>query len=334
MKALLLVSALAAAVPARGAPFAAPQAAPLMLEPPPLARAETEVAETDAAPTPSPSPASGGGPTSDFWLPMGSLVVPGLGQYVHGDPRAGLAFTATAFGGILAGSALIGDEALDDVELTTSSPREQWGLAFLSTGQSALFLSAYDSFHRAVPELQRRGEYGFLTHHEPTERLFTAPSALSYAKRRTTWIPMGLAAALATAVVIDGRHGHDRFRPYHEGDELFVAGISYNAGVAEEALFRGYVLPLAQRRMGSFWAANGTQAVLFGALHYEAGGSLPIVQTLSALYDGWLTRHNGGSVRESIFQHFWYDVLVLTATLLADPLDEPKNVSVRFSVSF
>jgi hypothetical protein len=31
-----------------------------------------------------------------------------------------------------------------------------------------------------------------------------------------------------------------------------------------------------------------------------------------------LTRRNGWSIRESIFHHFWYDVLVASATLLAD----------------
>ena len=44
----------------------------------------------------------------------------------------------------------------------------------------------------------------------------------------------------------------------------------------------------------------------------------PLVIGLAGVYSGWLTRRNGWSVREAIFGHFWYDVVVATATLLRD----------------
>src|SRR5687768_10181240 len=40
---------------------------------------------------------------SEFWIPFGSVVVPGLGQYIHGEPWVGLGYTATAVAGAIAG---------------------------------------------------------------------------------------------------------------------------------------------------------------------------------------------------------------------------------------
>jgi len=312
---LMLASVSRAQTPAAESEPAASQAAP---------------APPEATPVPTRTPAA-----SDFWLPMGSLVLPGLGQYVHGSGKTGLAFTGTALVSLTTASALLaGEEGEIDLDLLTSDTQKQMGNVTGNAYQAAAFLSAYDAFHRSVPELQRRGEYRWLTHHEPTSRLFGAPFAFGFVKKKTTWIPLALSLGVAVAVEGVGERGdHDTFRRFRAGDAAYVGALSYEAGVGEEAFFRGYALPLAHRRLGSFWAANATQAALFGAMHISRDSPLPVFQTVSALYDGWLTNHNGGSVRESIFQHVWYDVIVLSVALL---VEERKDVPVafHFSVSF
>lgn len=37
-----------------------------------------------------------------------------------------------------------------------------------------------------------------------------------------------------------------------------------------------------------------------------------------AFYEGWLTQRNDRSIRESIFHHFWYDVVISVTELLVE----------------
>ena len=46
-----------------------------------------------------------------------------------------------------------------------------------------------------------------------------------------------------------------------------------------------------------------------------------------AFYQGWLTRRNGWSVRESIFQHVWYDVMAILLEL-----GDARQVTVGLSL--
>jgi membrane protease YdiL (CAAX protease family) len=109
-----------------------------------------------------------------------------------------------------------------------------------------------------------------------------------------------------------------RYPPFRANDAAFAASLSLNAAVGEEALFRGWLLPMLTQKLGGrFWLANVLQAGLFGLGHPQAG-PFAVVIGGGAAYSGWLTRRNGWSVREAIFQHFWYDVAVVTASLLRD----------------
>jgi membrane protease YdiL (CAAX protease family) len=107
--------------------------------------------------------------------------------------------------------------------------------------------------------------------------------------------------------------------------------VSINAAAGEEAFFRGYLLPMMYQRTGQkFWLANGTQAAVFGVLH----GRGAVIIAPWAYWEGWLTRHNDWSVRESIFHHFWYDVAVISAELIVDD-NAPRRVRrVGISVPF
>lgn len=91
---------------------------------------------------------------------------------------------------------------------------------------------------------------------------------------------------------------------------------------------RGWLLPMLYQKAGQrFWLANATQAGIFGALHPNAGAYAAVIAA-SALYDGWVTRRNDWSIRESIFKHFWYDVAVVAATFLAD--ERTGRIQVTF----
>jgi membrane protease YdiL (CAAX protease family) len=292
-------------------------------------RATTAEPAGDAAqPEQAPAPRKRKG--SEFWLPMGSLFLPGLGQYVQGAPLAGLGFTATAAGGYTLGFLALDSEEDDPGEDLPRSFSQQAAVFGFQLGADTGFVSAYDSFHRSLPALKERGRYGFLDVREPTGRLLLAPFEMGHLKRPRTLVPLALTAALAGILVASERDEAKEFLPFRAHDGLFALGVSYNAGVSEEAYFRGYLFALLHQRLGRrFWLSNGLQALVFGAGHVSAGSPVPWPQMLFGYYQGIVTHKNRGSIRESIFQHFWYDVIVITATFLADEDRRPVQFSVR-----
>jgi len=55
----------------------------------------------------------------------------------------------------------------------------------------------YDSFHRSLPSLQRRGEYSFLSASDAPAALLSAPVDIHLLARKSTYVPVGVALAIA-----------------------------------------------------------------------------------------------------------------------------------------
>jgi len=263
---------------------------------------------------------------AEFRIPLGSLVVPGLGQYLRGAPVTGATLTATAVAGYalyVTGRRSAADQA--DLPRDAEGQQTVTGLQLLS---GAATLSAYDAFKQALPKLQHEGKYGFVTSHAPTATLLTAPFDPEFLTRWTTWIDLGFTGVVAL-VVLSEREPGVSYEPYKTRDGAFLTGLSLTAGVGEEAMFRGWLLPLLQQNTGGrFWVSNGIQATVFGGFHIPRARGFAAVIAAWAVYEGWLTRRNGWNVRESIFHHFWHDVIVGTAEFLVD--ERGSGVAVRF----
>jgi hypothetical protein len=255
---------------------------------------------------------------SQLLIPLGSVIAPGLGQYLHGAYYPGLGYTGVALLGYTVG--VSGDsEGVAAGELPRASgdqlTYEGYHLQF-----AAGLTSAWDAFHRAVPALQQQGKYEFLTTRENLGDLVTAPFDFRFVQRWTTWVDLAY-TGLVAGLILSERTGD---QPLRGRDLAFATALSLNAGVGEEAFFRAWLLPLLQQNTGEqFWLSNSLQAGLFGLIHAPQAGGLAVVIAAWALYEGWLTRRNEWSVRESIFHHFWYDVAVVLASFLADET-EPR----------
>jgi membrane protease YdiL (CAAX protease family) len=286
-----------------------------------LACATVLALATDHAGAQLEAPRSG----SEFWIPFGSIFAPGLGQYIHGSTWVGTAYTATAVGGYALSSQ--GNPAL-------STPREgedQLAAEGLHLAFTSGALSAWDAFRRAMPALRGADKYVFLERDEDLGDLLTAPLDFRFLGRWTTLADLAFTAAVTAAVLHDGPFGGP-YRPFRSNDAAFVTSLSLQAAVGEEALFRGWLLPmLTQKLGGSFWAANFIQAGLFGLGHPQAEW-FAVVIGAGAVYNGWQTRRNDWSIREVIFQHFWYDMAVATAALLRDDrrVVALMPISIRF----
>ena len=264
-----------------------------------------------------PPPAAGAQPVepprggSEFWIPFGSMLVPGLGQYLHAALWPGLAYTGTSVGGFLVST---------QGSATLEFPRDaddQLAFEGLHLAATAGMLSAWDAFHRALPAQRLVGRYGFFTADEDLGDLLSAPFDVSFLGRWTTLADMAFTAAVTAWVLTEGPDDRS-YRPFRWHDVAFGTSLSLNAAVGEEALFRGWLLPMLTQKLGGrFWLANSIQAGLFGLGHPQAE-AFALVIGAGALWSGWQTRRNEWSIREVIFQHFWYDVAVVTASLLRD----------------
>lgn len=283
--------------------------------------------------------------SSDLLLPVFNIV-PGLGVALQGRPLVGLTYFGAAFGG---GVLLVdGMEGLLDENPefegklfgagapSLHNPNLQKVIAGGSIIQGTMFLSAYDVFHASLPGFKAKGKYGYVKRQEDVGQLMVAPFQFNYLKRKTTWIPLASLAATA-AVMVPYARAHPEepgtWTPYRWHDPLFTGTISYSAGVTEEALFRGWLYPVAYEYTGeNIWVAQIAQAGLFAAAHMSEV-RYPIAQAALGLYFGWLTERQQWSIGESAFIHFWWDVIVFTAALFSERQVDAK-VGVTLPLGF
>lgn len=258
--------------------------------------------------------------SSTFWFPLLSYVAPGIGQFMNGQSGAGWVYSSTGFLGLAtAASSVIelnniyGDNNPRLNDLDSRDPivrRYLWGM---KTYDLAGSLSLYHTFQTTLTFRKKQGDFEFLPEKaETTDQLMLAPFNFSNLGRWTTFLPLGLGVGL---VVAYGANDEYKTRQINSGDALFSAGISYNAGVGEEALFRGWMFPILVEAYGVeniFWA-NLTQAAIFGAAHLSSDNQLPIFQLAAGYYFGWLAKRNAWSLQEAIFVHTWWDIIVFTA---------------------
>lgn len=255
-----------------------------------------------------------------YFPPIVSLILPSFDQWWEQQHGAAATYLGTwLLGANLAAAAQqaisdgqrqeIYDDYKDIKDYTDVRRQYQYGTQLvLFAGE----MSAYHSFRTAMKTRKQDGEFTFLTTDEDPGDLLLAPFAFSEALKPTTFIPL---LALTGLVIAQSNNGyHAKGGPFTFGDGAFVAGTSYNAGVGEEALFRGYMMPMFREGFGNNFWSNAATSALFGAAHLGSV-KFPVIQTVLGFYLGWLTQRNEWSLRQSIFLHAWWDVIALGAAV-------------------
>lgn len=278
---------------------------------------------------------------SDLVLPFGSVFLPGFGQTFQGE-WTGLAYSGTALAGIglmtASSRALTRENTLPAAQGNSgwwpSRAFELGGLAYQGSG----FLSAYSAFRSSVPRFQNEdGKYRFLGPRESVGELMLSPFRFGHLAQPSAWIPLGLLAGGVVAIVAyDRTHAHGGHWTASPDDYLFVGSESWNAGVSEEAVFRGWLYPVAYQYLWqNFWLADGAQALLFGAAHYDPRANpLPWPQAALGFYFGWLARKNGWTLSESVFVHAWWDMLLFAGTVATQrEIDSPASFRIALPLA-
>ncbi len=254
--------------------------------------------------------------------PLVSLVLPGFDQWWEKQYTYGAIYSGAA----LSGAALAASNL--DPRIRT------WGL---QTSLAAGMMSGYHSFRTAVKSRQGEEGFKFLKHHETPLELLTAPLNFSYLGRPTTYL--GLPGMILGSFFIHYLQGtlpggRLQARLPSPQNTLYSGAISLNAGVAEEAMFRGWLMPLTMNSMKSEFASNVLTSLVFGAVHYR-DGYIPVSQTGVGYYLGAVTQADEWRIGESIFLHTWFDVIVfLTTFSLSSPQERAASAFQLTPVSF
>jgi hypothetical protein len=258
-----------------------------------------------------------------FWRPALSLFLPGIDQYLAGQWAYGLGYSSVwmASSAWAANRNREADEReaewdfnrLTDIERENEQIHNELYKQRTLANQLVLAaggMSAYHSFRTAVATHQPHGGYEFLVEEETPLDILRAPFEFSHLKKPTTWVPLALITGLA---VLDANTQQEDYTsdPYSSSDAFYTGAISYNAGTYEEAIFRGWIMPVAMEKTHSLFWSNFLQAAMFAAAHLNQIAT-PYVQFGLGYYLGWLTQQSRWTLSESIFIHAWWDVAALT----------------------
>ena len=251
----------------------------------------------------------------NYWFPpLVSFVLPGFDQWVEGQYAYAAAYTGAAALGITyaaMNSSQYAKQHRDDTDKQSDFLESHDNLLRKATLGSLVYqgaggLSAYHSFRSTVPGLQAIGKFRFLKKEETPAEVLMSPFQFSYLKRPTTWVPLALIAGIGALSLTSDEDTIGRHR-LRSDDVFFSAAYSYNAGTHEEALFRGWMMPMAMEWTGSeLWSNTGTAAVF--ALAHLGTVDVPVAQFLLGWYLGHLTQKNQWTLGEAIFVHTWWDV--------------------------
>ncbi len=251
-------------------------------------------------------------PRSIFWPQFTSILLPGFDQYWERQYPYALSYSGIAILGQVIANANRYDK--DEVKKEKKDDFDERDYGYAAIGNSMTFdvglFSAYHSFRSAART--RPGDFSFIKANDSIKDVLLAPFQFSYLKRWTTYVPLGL---LTTLLIARAGNPQRHVLPFYE--RLASTGsLSYGAGVTEEAAFRGWLMPVLHYEFNSALLGNLSQGLLFGAAHISEKNRTPVIQTVSGIFDGWVSQRNGYSICEGVFGHFWWDVLVFGTILV------------------
>jgi len=275
--------------------------------------------------------------------PFWSVLVPGATHFIDGNVGKGLAFslseTALITGGLVFNHA-IQRENTDAMNVP------------LLFGQQVYVMDKYDYLRKSlglIKEFQPSFQYETAS----TKELMLAPFKLKN-------IFSGLCLGFIGYAVVDALisyHGTTSYKYKDISKVYFInqyvnrndgtayygasaAMVSYGAGVSEEMLFRGYMLPLFDLRMGQGKGLALTTA-LFSAAHlpsylqinnpYILLYGVTEITTLGYLMGRNVQNHNY-HLGQAIAAHAWFDFTVMVTAWLMNPESNPLGFSLQFTI--
>ncbi|MBM4252485.1 MAG: CPBP family intramembrane metalloprotease [Deltaproteobacteria bacterium] len=264
-------------------------------------------------------------PRSDLLVPAVSFILPGFGQFINGEYLSGSVYAGLALGSVvysnatarandLARAKLFAERRAETYGLKLEEVRDQKDVAARKVMLAGLVyqgsggFSAYQAFRLSATTRQATGQYQFLGRDETPMDILKSTVDFKYLKRSSTWIPLAIGGALAGLKLSLPPGDTSERSPFTTADAFFTTSFSGNAGTHEEAMFRGWVMPVLREYTGSDGWSNVGQGVIFALAHLSTV-SVPLPQFLLGLHLGNVTQRNGWEMGEAVFIHTWWDII-------------------------
>lgn len=272
-------------------------------------------------------------------IPTGYLLLPGGTYFYEGDYKTGAAFAIPEIGLLTAGVLINDKMGQQDKTPEINVP------SLLSFQLYAVDKWSY--FQKEVLRVKAENpEFKLKIDDTPLSDLMVAPF-----KREVISSPLVVAFALLG--IADGIYGYpEKKKSFSDIDNVTAMGnrmsrdsgtgyyegmafaVSYGAGVSEEMLFRGFMLPVVDYKYGKR-AGLVSSSLTFGLLHaFNPGLQNPaytVTQaTLAGFIFGYSVQKEDYKLSKAIAAHFWYDFFSMTTTWLANPNENPLGVQVTF----
>jgi membrane protease YdiL (CAAX protease family) len=267
-------------------------------------------------------------PRSVFWMPLTSMLVPGLDQWIEGQYSYAAVYTGLSWGGIqYALDNAASRQAAESDGSTVVRPTVRDRKVQLGTmgWQYSGGFSAYQAFRTAVRTQKPAGRFQFLRREESMSSVLLAPFHFQYLARPTTVMPLLFGGWVVRAIYTNPLY---RPRQPTADDALYTGVFSWGAGTHEEAFFRGWLMPVMNDAWDSPFWSNVATGALFGAAHMGTI-SVPWPQTVMGCYFGWLTQRRDWTIGEAVFVHAWWDVLALGLPYV---IDDKSSSAVRMPI--
>lgn len=255
-------------------------------------------------------------PKSDILAPAFSLLLPGLDQWIEGDYRAASAYSGLWLVGGTVSAAAAQSLKERDVDLDKEEIGARDGdVRRLMLGSQISFaagsFSALHAFRNAADSRRDGGQYSFLGAEVTVPDVALAPFRFEYLKRPSAYIPLGLISALAiySSQAKSETMESVALKPVDLG---FGGTFAYLAGTHEEALFRGWMMPVLREYVGGDVTSNILQSLAFAVAH-RSTVSVPITQLILGYHWGYVTQRDGWTLGEAAFTHAWWDVIAFLA---------------------
>jgi membrane protease YdiL (CAAX protease family) len=191
--------------------------------------------------------------------------------------------------------------------------------------------SAYHGFRSAVRAHKEEGKFKFLTHEEKVDDILRAPFEFDFLSRKTTYIPLLIASGF---MVLSSSSYSQIFKgnSFNFSDAFYGSAYSYLAGTHEEAMYRGWLMPVFMESWDSPFWSNATTSALFAAAHISDDNPVPWPQLLMGWYLGWMTQRNQWSLKEAVFLHTWWDVVIITGSYFIEARQDKERAVLRLPV--
>ncbi len=273
-------------------------------------------------------------------IPTGYLLLPGGTYFYEGDYKTGAAFAIPEVGLFTMGILINDKMGQQDKTPEINVP------SLLSFQLYAVDKWSY--FQKEVLRVKAENhEFKLTIDDTPLSDLMVAPF-----KREVISSPLVVAFALLG--IADGIYGYpEKKRSFSDIDNVTAMGnrmsrdsgtgyyegmafaVSYGAGVSEEMLFRGFMLPVIDYKYGKR-AGLVSSSLTFGLLHaFNPGLHNPaytVAQaTLAGFIFGYSVQKEDYKLSKAIAAHFWYDFFSMTTTWLTNPNENPLGVQVTFN---